>query len=219
MKLPLRPPGLDPTVPQHYFTERPTSPSRPLLLRFLYRGELLTVETDQGVFASRGLDPGTALLIEVLDPAPRDRILDLGCGWGAIGLAAAKASPEAHVILTDVNQRALRLARRNLTRNAVRNAEVRAGSLFAPIAGERFDLVLTHPPYHVGREMLLQLLDQTPDHLEPQGRLLMVGKGSQGIRYYQTWLRTHWSPGVRVRGRRSGYRVLEARPSAPSRAR
>ncbi len=219
MRLPLRPGGPDPTVSQHYFSERPTSSSRPLLLRFLYRGELLTVETDRGVFASQGLDPGTALLIELLDPAPRDRILDLGCGWGAIGLAAAKASPEAQVILTDVNQRALRLARRNLTRNGVRNAEVRTGSFFAPVAGERFDLILTHPPYHVGREMLLQLLDQTPGYLEPNGRLLLVGKGSQGVLYYQTWLRDHWSPGVRVRGRRSGYRVLEARPFQPSRAR
>jgi 16S rRNA (guanine1207-N2)-methyltransferase len=112
----------------HYFTERPRSVSHRRELRFLYRGEILTFETDRGVFGSEGLDPGSALLIESLAVEPADRVLDLGCGWGPIGIAAAKAAPQGQVVMTDVNRRAILLAKSNLRRNKVRNATVRPGS-------------------------------------------------------------------------------------------
>lgn len=197
---------------EHYFSERPRSPSARRELRFLYRGEVLRFLVDRGIFASAALDPGTALLIEALDPAPTDRVLDLGCGWGAVGIAAARAAPSGHVILTDVNRRAIHLARRNLAGNKVRNAEVRAGSLFATVDSERFDLVATNPPYRAGRPLILELLQATPAHLAPNGRLLLVGKGSQGIIFYQRWLEENWPARVEVRARGGGYRVVEARP-------
>ncbi len=199
-------PGSD----EPYWTERPRSRSAPTERRFLYRGELLSFAVDAGVFSSHGIDPGTALLIENLVLAPTDRVLDLGCGWGAVGVAAAKACPRGQVILTDVNRRAVRLARQNLARNRVANAEVRVGPFFEPVAGERFDVIVTNPPYRIGRERILRLLEEAPAHLAPGGRLLLVGKGSEGIRFYQAWLREHWSGSVEVLGRGSGYRVLEA---------
>ncbi|MCI4358699.1 MAG: methyltransferase [Thermoplasmata archaeon] len=201
---------------EHYFSERPRVPSQRRELHFLYKGTRLRMAVDRGVFASSSLDPGTALLIETLDPSPADRILDLGCGWGAIGIAAARAAPEGRVVLTDVNRRAAQLARTNLHNNGIENAEVRIGSGFDPVRDEAFDLIATNPPYHAGRELLLALLEETPRHLTSTGRLLLVGKGSQGIRFYQRWLTEHWSPEVEVRGRGGGYRVLEARtPRAP----
>lgn len=196
--------------PDHYFTERPRSASRPRELRFLYRGRVLYFHVDQGVFAAHGLDPGTALLIESMVVRPADRVLDLGCGWGPIGIAAARAAPEGHAVLTDVNHRAVQLSRRNLRRNGLTNAEVRSGPGFAPVAGERFDLIATNPPYHIGRPEILRLLDASPDHLSPGGRLLVVGKGSQGIKFYQEHLEAHWPGSVEVVARGSGYRVLEA---------
>jgi 16S rRNA (guanine1207-N2)-methyltransferase len=194
-----------------YWTERPRSRSAPAERRFLYRGELLTFVLDAGVFSGHGLDPGTALLIENLRVGGTDRILDLGCGWGAVGVAAAKAAPQGHVVLTDVNRRAARLARENLSRNRVPNAEVRVGPSFGPVEGETFDVIATNPPYRIGREPILGLLRDASRHLTPGGRLVMVGKGSQGIRFYQEWLVRHWPGTVEVLGRGSGYRVLEAR--------
>jgi 16S rRNA (guanine1207-N2)-methyltransferase len=196
---------------EHYFSERPRSPSHRRELRFLYRGTLLAFEVDRGIFASSGLDPGTALLIEALDPAPSARVLDLGCGWGPIGIAAARSAPEGHVVLTEVNRRAALLARGNLRRNRITNAEVRIGPTYAPVDGERFDLIATNPPYHAGKELILEFLRGAPEHLSPGGRLLLVGKGSQGIRFYQGWLEENWNGTVEVRVRGSGYRVLEAR--------
>ncbi|MCI4318563.1 MAG: methyltransferase [Thermoplasmata archaeon] len=197
---------------EHYFSERPSSRSAPRTLRFLYRGEVLHFEVDRGVFASHGVDPGTALLIGCLEPRPTDRILDLGCGWGAIGAAAARAAPQGQVLLTDVNRRAVLLARSNLRRNRIANAEARIGSMFEPAAGNAFDLIATNPPYHIGRPAILALLEAVPAHLRPDGYLLMVGKGSQGIRFYQAWLEERWPDGVEVVDRGSGYRVLKARP-------
>ncbi len=198
-------------VAEQYFAERPRSSSAQRELKFLYRGELIAFRVDAGVFASHGLDPGTALLIENLTVAPSDRVLDLGCGWGAVGVAAAKAARTGRVTLTEVNHRAARLARENLARNHLRNAEVRIGRLFEPVADDSFDVIATNPPYRAGRELVLEILRGAPGHLAPGGRLVLVGKGSQGIRYYQEWLRSNWDGAVEVLARGSGYRVLEAR--------
>lgn len=212
----------DGTSTDQYFAEQPHVRSERTERRFLYRGELLTFVVDTGIFSSHGLDPGTALLIENLAVRPTDRVLDLGCGWGAVGVAAAKSASSGRVVLTDVNRRAARLARENLERNRVKNAEVRVGSLFAPVAGETFDVIATNPPFHAGRELVLRILSEAPEHLAPDGRIVLVGKGSQGIRFYQEWLETHWPGSVSVLGRGSGYRVLEAsreraaRPGGPS---
>jgi 16S rRNA (guanine1207-N2)-methyltransferase len=207
-------PGAEP-----YFAERPHSRPAPRELRFLYRGELLHFVLDRGVFSARGLDPGTALLIQNLGVRPSDRVLDLGCGWGPVGVAAAKSARDGHVVLTEVNRRAARLAEQNLARNRVRNAEVRVGEFFEPVGAETFDLIATNPPYRAGRAHVLRLLSAVPAHLAPGGRLLLVGKGSLGIRYYQSWLEDHGPGPVRVVDRGSGYRVLEtARPGADASA-
>lgn len=214
----MTPDETDPAVlPDQYFTPRPRSPSVRSELRFLYRGDLLHFLVDRGVFASHGLDPGTALLIENLTLERSDRVLDLGCGWGPVGVAAARTASEGHVVMTEVNRRAARLARLNLERNRIENAEVRVGPTFEPVAGESFDVIASNPPYRAGRPVVLQILQQAPQYLTPAGRLVIVGKGSQGIRYYQEWLGSHWEGPVEVLGRGSGYRVLEARREPKSR--
>ena len=202
-----------PPAGEPYWTERPRSRSAPSERRFLYRGELLAFTVDAGVFSSRGIDPGTALLIEHLRVRPTDRVLDLGCGWGAVGVAAAKSSSRGHVVLTDVNHRAARLARQNLARNRITNAEVRIGALYESVEGERFDVIATNPPYRIGRSQILRILSEAPEHLLDGGRLLVVGKGSEGILFYQDWLRRHWPGSIEVLGRGAGYRVGEARRS------
>ena len=207
-----------PPADEPYWAERPRSRSAPSERRFLYRGELLSFVVDAGVFSSHGIDPGTALLIENLRLREDDQVLDLGCGWGAVGVAAAKSSPRGHVVLTEVNRRAASLARQNLARNRVPNGEVRVGPFYVPVAEDHFDVIATNPPYRIGRARILRILSEAPEHLRPGGRLLVVGKGSEGIRYYQEWLRVHWPGPVEVLGRGSGYRVVEARTASPPRS-
>ena len=204
---------MDSSEGEHYFVETPKARSQRRRLRFLYRGEMLTFVVDRSVFAAHGLDPGSALLIASTTVRSTDRVLDVGCGWGALGIAAAKAASGGSVVLTDVNRRAVALARENVRANEVKNAEVRAGPLYRPVEGERFDLIVSNPPYHAGRALVLSLLEGGLAHLTPGGRLVIVGKGSQGIKFYQAWLEERYPGRVEVLGRRGGYRVLEVRPT------
>src|SRR5208282_3269798 len=96
---PVNMPDEEPPAAEQYFVEQPRARSARTERRFLYKGELLTFVVDSGIFASHGIDPGTALLIENLDLRATDRVLDLGCGWGAVGVAAAKAAPDGRVVL------------------------------------------------------------------------------------------------------------------------
>ena len=82
----------------------------------------MTFRSDAGVFSREAVDRGTHLLIDALDLGPKARILDLGCGYGAIGIVASRLTEGGHTILTDVNRRAVALARANLTANGITNA-------------------------------------------------------------------------------------------------
>ena len=88
-----------------YFAREPEAASRIMPCSFVYRGEKLTFETDSGVFSKGELDTGTELLLNAL-PDLKGDVLDLGCGWGAIGIAVSKANPETNVTMVDVNLRA-----------------------------------------------------------------------------------------------------------------
>jgi 16S rRNA (guanine1207-N2)-methyltransferase len=200
---------------QHYFSARPTAPHATRTLRFLFRGKVVTFTTDRGVFSYEQVDPGTALLIENLELRGDERLLDLGCGWGAIGIAAALSLPHGSATLVDLNHRAVQLARENVRVNHVTNAQVLKGDLYEPVQGERYDVIATNPAFKAGRELVLRSLSEAKDHLVPGGRLVMVGKGSQGVIFYQRWLQEHWGK-VEVLARRSGYRLLEASDPAPT---
>ncbi len=201
---------------QHYFTPKPKVGHATRTLRFLYRGRVLSFTTDLGIFSYEGVDPGTSLLIENMELEEDENVLDIGCGWGAIGIAAAVSVPQGQATLVDVNHRAILLARQNARANHLSNVEVLQGDLFAPVGERRFDLIATNPPYKAGRDLVIRALEEAPAHLTPGGRLLLVGKGSQGVLFYQRWLEERWAS-VEVMGRRSGYRVLKASgpPASP----
>src|SRR6266566_4055098 len=110
-----------------YFEKRPASARRPARITVTIRGRPFLFQTDSGVFSREGLDRGTELLLEAIEVGPCESILDLGCGYGVIGIVAAHLSEGGHVILTDVNERAAALARANIAANGIRNAEVRIG--------------------------------------------------------------------------------------------
>ena len=167
---------------EHYSSARPTSRRRPAQVAFTVRGLPLTLRSDAGVFSRGALDRGTELLIEALEIGPCELILDLGCGYGAVGIAAAKLSEGGHVILTDVNERAVRLAERNLRDNGVINAEVRSGDLYEPVRGMSFDHIVSNPPIRAGRAVVDRIVSEAPEHLLEGGRLWLVARTRQG--YY-----------------------------------
>jgi 16S rRNA (guanine1207-N2)-methyltransferase len=147
-------------------------PSDPHVARI--RGLELRFRTRPGVFSTKGLDDGTRLLVEHLDLTGADALADLGCGAGAIGIAAAMLAPMAHVHLLDEHLRAVDVARDNVRLNAVPNAEVFLSDLFSAVGGARYSHVLSNPPARLGNDFLEELVVASLAHLRPGGELWLV---------------------------------------------
>ena len=193
-------------MPDHYYTENPNSAhdERRVALRAL--GNELTFITDAGVFSRDGLDRGTELLLDAL-PALSGRVLDLGCGWGAVGVALGKRWPELDIVMTDINSRAVGLAWRNLTENGVR-ATVVQGDGFAAVEGQ-VDAIVTNPPIRAGKAVIYGLFAQARDHLKPDGALYVVIRKQQGAPSALKYLNEIYVRAETV-GRGSGFHVLRA---------
>ena len=138
------------------------------------RGNPLRFRATWGLFNPRRIDDGTALLIENVEIGSRDRTLDLGSGYGAIGIALAKACPEGQVVMVDKDFVAVDYANRNIELNALSNCEALLSNGFSALAGRRFDNVLANLPGNVGNEMLRILVHDAHAHLEPGGQIVVV---------------------------------------------
>ena len=193
-------------MPDHYYTENPGSAhaERRIALRAL--GNALTFITDAGVFSRDGLDRGTEVLLEALPPLS-GRVLDLGCGWGAVGVALGKRYPELDIVMTDINSRAVGLARRNLAENGVR-AEVVQGDGFESVEG-LFDAVVTNPPIRAGKAVIYGLFAGARERLKPGGTLYVVIRKQQGAPSALKYLRETFA-GAEVIDRGSGFHVIRA---------
>lgn len=192
---------------EHYFTPEPSAPSRPRKILLKALGFTLYMHTDAGVFSADGIDPGSRLLIEAL-PELSGRVVDLGCGWGAMGVPLALKNPGAEFILTDVNHRAVELARRNILENGARNARAVAGDGLAHLPGP-FDAVVLNPPIRAGKQVIYGLFEQAHARLAPGGVLYLVIRKQQGAPSALKFLQTLFAS-AQVIDRGKGYWVLMA---------
>jgi 16S rRNA (guanine1207-N2)-methyltransferase len=191
----------------------PSVPSRPREVELVFRGRKYRFLTDRGVFAYRGVDRGTRLLLAALEIGPEDEVLDLGCGYGVVGIVAASLAPRGRAVLVDVNARAVELARENARRCGVSNVEVLHGDLYAPVAGRTFDVVATNPPIRAGRAVVRAVVEGAPAHLKPGGRFYLVARTAQGARTLGRLVAEVFGQAEEVE-RGGGYRVYRARRSS-----
>lgn len=198
-------------MPDQYFARRPRAPSRRFTFPATVRGQALTFASDRGVFSKDRADPGTSLLAAAVEIRPGDTVLDLGCGIGVLGIALARATEARRVWMTDVNERALRLARDNARTNGVAvRVEVLRGAFYSPVAGLRFDHVVTNPPLRAGRATVARIIDDAPKVLNPRGSLWLVARTRQGARPLEARMLERFGTVETVR-RGGGYRVLRSR--------
>lgn len=165
---------------EHYYTSRPSAGHDEHRFTAALRGVETQFVTDAAVFSRDRVDFGSALLIEAMEIGPTDTVLDVGCGYGPIGITAARLAPQGRVYMVDVNERAAELARRNLAENGIQNAEVRVGDALAPVAGLAFDKVLTNPPIRAGKAVVYAIVEQAHQALKPGGSLWVVIQTKQG---------------------------------------
>lgn len=135
--------------------------------------------TDNGVFSKSGLDFGSRLLIETVVEVKKETVLDLGTGYGAIGIVYKAFNPTSKIYMTDINIRASELAKKNTNLNNV-ETQVSNGDGFENIKTS-FDLIITNPPIRTGKENMYDLFIKSYEHLNPNGELYFVMHKKHGV--------------------------------------
>jgi 16S rRNA (guanine1207-N2)-methyltransferase len=192
---------------EHYFSSAPQSHERFGLVRTSLCGKPFEFLTASSVFSKRKVDCGTRLLVESMVLSTTGYVLDIGCGYGVVGISAAKFNPKLHVVMTDVNARAVRLAKKNLTLNKVTNAEVRYGFFYEPVENLKFNIVLSNPPVSAGMETVKAIVTGAPKVMAPEASFQMVIRSKIGAKILPA-LFTETFGNCGIVARESGFRVL-----------
>jgi len=194
----------------HYYSEKPSSSGKRTIIKTRQLGNLLTFKSQSGVFSWSEIDKGSEILLNHLvipNSKPR-RILDLGCGYGFLGISLAKAYPTHKVVLTDINELAVKLSKDNCRANNVeQNTRVKKSYLFDSFKEEKFDLIVTNPPLMAGKEVLANLIEESVNFLAKEGSIQLVVPKKKGLLSLQKMLEETYEE-VSVLGRKSGYWVL-----------
>ncbi|HET6624820.1 MAG TPA: methyltransferase [Nocardioidaceae bacterium] len=193
----------------HYFSADPAVAFRRMPVRAEVWGRELSLSSGSGVFAQGRLDVGTAILFRETEPPGAGTFLDLGCGYGMIGLALAIAVPGARVWGVDVNERAVLLANENATALGVADRFTAVTPDQLP-AGVWFDEIWSNPPIRIGKPALHELLLRWLPRLVDHGRAVMVVGKNLGADSLQRWLGEQGYPTQRLASAK-GFRVLETR--------
>ena len=195
---------------EHYYTKNPSVESNPQTITYEIKQQSLTLTTDRGVFSKNEVDFGTKQLIEYFQmPDLEGDILDLGCGYGPIGLTLAKIYKDRHITMTDVNERAVELAKKNSEENHVNNVSIFVSHLFENITGT-FAVIVTNPPIRAGKKTVHHLFEQAVQHLVPKGELWIVIQKKQGAPSAIKKLKSLFA-NVEVVHKKSGYFVIKAK--------
>jgi 16S rRNA (guanine1207-N2)-methyltransferase len=195
----------------HYFDPNPEAGHQIVELAARFRGIDFVFQTDRAVFSRHRLDFGSELLIETCirnREKPRGRLLDLGCGYGPVGIIMKRLFPALDIVLCDINARALDLARRNSRQNQAQYIDIVQSDGLQAVTG-LFDLILTNPPIRAGKAVVYRFFQEASERLTPDGFLYVVIQKKQGAPSALQFLGQLFSQ-AEVIERDGGYWVIRA---------
>jgi len=160
-----------------YYAENPDAAHDIHELRVELLGHKMTFLTDAGVFSKKMIDFGSQLLLKCLEVEKDERVLDVGCGYGPLGLSLVKAYG-VQATMVDINNRALDLARQNAERNKV-EARIFQSNIYEQVEG-KFDHVISNPPIRAGKQVVHEIIEKSRDFLKDGGDLTIVIQKKQG---------------------------------------
>lgn len=195
---------------EQYFTENPNTKHDLRVIDYHLAGIDLKLTTDAGVFSKNRVDYGSGVLIRnMLEENPvSGNILDVGCGYGPIGLFAAKKWPDRQVDMVDVNERAMDLARKNAEVNGVTNVNIFASSVYENV-DQQYAMILTNPPIRAGKNIVSEILEKSYEHLLVGGKLLVVIQKKQGAPSAKKLMETTFG-NCEIVERDKGYYILRS---------
>ena len=193
----------------HYFINDKTLDHELKTIDVQIKGTSFRFYTDRGVFSKDGLDFGSKLLLETIRfTKDETHIIDMGCGYGPMGIFAAKMCPHATIHMVDVNERALDLVQKNTLINEVNNTKIYLSHLFEMIE-IKADLIMSNPPIRAGKKTVFDLYEQAQKHLNHQGKLVVVIQKKQGAPSTVEKLKTLFSH-VEILARDKGYWIISS---------
>lgn len=169
-------------VMDHYYSSKPSSESKRETIEAEIAGHKFSFITDAGVFSKNRVDVGSEVLMTTASKTsfPEGNLLDVGCGYGPVGLYLAAAFPGRHIEMVDMNERALDLARDNAKLNEIENIEIYQSDLFENVENHQFAGIISNPPIRAGKKVVHQILEEAYDYLAPGGLLQIVIQKKQG---------------------------------------
>ena len=195
----------------HYFENNPPETIKEYTVTYTLQGRSFSLIASSGIFAKQGLDVGSRLLINVLlQDTLSGTCLDLGCGYGPVGLTVASLNPNLTLTLADVNERAVIDARHNAQRLGLTNLQIFTSDGFQELT-QNFDVIAFNPPIRAGKKTIYRLYQEAKQHLNPNGNFYIVIRKDKGAESHETYLLTLFSKVLR-RDRDKGYLVLIAKP-------
>ncbi|RDW21820.1 16S rRNA methyltransferase [Oceanobacillus arenosus] len=195
---------------EHYFSQQPQSKSTPKTWKYNLREKEYRFTSDVGVFSKNEVDFGSRLLIERFrEPRVTGDFLDLGCGYGPIGISLADSFGERNVVMVDVNQRALALAEQNAVANHVGNIEIIQSDRLSNLINRSFASIITNPPIRAGKQIVHSMFEESYAALVPRGELWVVIQKKQGAPSAKVKLESLFGE-VEVVKKDKGYYILRA---------
>lgn len=195
----------------HYFTSKPNAEKNEKEINATLKGHALTFVTDAGVFSKDRVDFGSQVMIEAIDDSvfPNKKVLDVGCGYGPVGLSLAKANPSLEIDMIDVNERALELANKNATLNGIDKVAIFLSSVYEQVKETNYGAVISNPPIRAGKQTVHQIITDAKDHLAENGVLIIVIQRKQGAPSAKKVMEDTYGNVERI-GLDKGYWVLQS---------
>ena len=189
---------------EHYFTKQPKSELKTNKLKARLRNKEIEFYTASGLFSTKKVDKGSELLIDKCIIKNNWNILDLGCGYGIIGIALLKTNPTLKLTFSDVNERAIQITKMNLKLNRL-NGNAIQSNRFEKIQ-EKFDTILLNPPQTAGKETCFKMIEESEQHLNENGLLQLVARHNKGGKDLSKKMKETFG-NVKETAKGAGYRI------------
>jgi 16S rRNA (guanine1207-N2)-methyltransferase len=195
---------------EHYYSNAPSSRSEKREWKFSLKGNEFVFASDAGVFSKKEVDFGSRLLIENFLPAEVEgAVLDVGCGYGPIGLSLAKCYQDRMIEMVDVNERAMELAKENAVKNNVSNVSIYKSDVYENVT-KQYASILSNPPIRAGKQVVHAILEGAFERLVSGGELWIVIQKKQGAPSALEKLEALFSE-VEVVVKKKGYYIIKSK--------
>ncbi len=177
-------------------------------ITYYFKGSEIYFFADNGVFSKSGIDFGSNLLLKSIDLTHAKSVLDVGCGYGTIGVTLAKINKEVFVTMVDVNLRAIGLCELAIEKNKLTNAKVFESNVYENVNG-KYDIVVSNPPIRAGKSVVHSILLGSYEHLNEGGSMWCVIQKKQGAESAKKALKALFKT-VEVVQKDKGYEIIKA---------